>query len=108
MTTRKNSKKQTLTPASEVTINLDMNIVWEHLHTGFKNYINYTKNLELHKEDIPIFASDYKKTFKKSPNYVVIHPKNKHLIPYILKEFPDIGVGGASSVALWELRFCKD
>jgi len=81
-------------------------IVWEHLSTGFLNHINLKNNLELHKEDIPIFASDYKKKYKKNPRYVVINARNEHLIPYIQKEFPDIGVGYMAGVALWELRFC--
>ena len=81
-------------------------IVWGHLSTGFSNHINLKNNIELHKEDIPIFASDYKKKYKKNPRYVVINARNQHLIPYIQKEFPDIGVGYLGGVALWELRFC--
>tara|TARA_B100000949_G_C14112203_1_gene378866 strand:+ start:329 stop:769 length:441 start_codon:yes stop_codon:yes gene_type:complete len=81
-------------------------IVWEHLSTGYSNHINLKNNLELHKEDIPIFASDYKKKYKTNPRYVVINARNQHLIPYIQKEFPDIGVGYMGGVALWELRFC--
>jgi hypothetical protein len=86
---------------------LDIRIVWEHLHTGFVNYMNLQNNLELHKEDIPIFADEYRKRFKKHPKYTVIHPRNEHLIQYILEEFPTIGVGYMKGVSVWELRFCS-
>ena len=94
-------------PKQETQGDLNLKLVWEHLNTGYINYINLTKNLELHKEDIPIFADDYRKRFKQNPRYTVINGRNEHLIPYIQKEFPDIGVGYLSGVALWELRFCS-
>ena len=84
-----------------------MKTIWGHLGTGYKNYVNLKKNFELHKEDIPIFAQEYKKAHKKSPGYVVINPRNQHLIPYLRKEFPEIGIGGSKGCALWELRFCS-
>ena len=87
-------------------INLDMRSVWEHMRTGTANYVNLVKNLELHKEDIPIFAEKYRTSHKRPPGYVIIHPRNSHLIRYIKKEFPDIGVGGSNGTALWELMFC--
>ena len=93
-------------PVQESQGDTQLKVVWEHLNTGYSNHINLTKNLELHKEDIPIFADAYKKKFKANPRYVVIHSRNQHLIPYIQQEFPDIGVGYLSGVALWELRFC--
>ena len=85
---------------------IDLKLVWGHLNTGFANYHNTKNNLELHKEDIPIFATDYRKRFKKNPIYTVINARNQHLIPYIQTEFPDIGVGYLGGVALWELWFC--
>jgi len=94
-------------PKQEIHGDLDIRIVWGHLHTGFVNYINLTNNLELHKEDIPIFADAYRKRFKKHPKYTVINPRNEHLIPYILEEFPNIGVGYMGGVSVWELRFCS-
>jgi len=94
-------------PKQEIQGDLDTRIVWEHLHTGFVNYMNLKNNLELHKEDIPIFADEYRKRFKKHPKYTVIHPRNEHLIPYILEEFPTIGVGYMKGVSVWELRFCS-
>ena len=94
-------------PIQESQVDSELKIVWEHLSTGFSNHINLKNNLTLHKEDIPIFASDYRKKFKKIPRYVVINARNQHLIPYIQKEFPDIGVGYMGGVALWELRFCS-
>jgi len=94
-------------PQQEIHGDLDLRIIWEHLFTGFKDYINLKNNLELHKEDIPLFADDYRKKFKKHPTYIVINPRNKHLMQYILEEFPDIGVGYMEGVSLWELRFCS-
>ena len=98
--------KKNFVPSDTDEMTLDMQLIWGHLGTGSKTYINLKKNLELHKEDIPIFAKDYKKSFKRSPGYVVINPRNKHLIPYLKEEFPNIGVGGCMGCALWELRFC--
>lgn len=103
---RKSKKDYVLSDTDEMT--LDMQTIWRHMETGTKSYINLKKNLELHKEDIPIFAKDYKKSYKRSPGYVVINPKNSHLIPYLKKEFPDISVGGSRGCALWELRFCTN
>ena len=93
-------------PIQESQGDFELRRVWEHLSTGYSNHINLKNNLELHKEDIPIFASDYRKKFKQIPRYVVINSRNQHLIPYIREEFPDIGVGFLGGVSLWELRFC--
>jgi len=99
--------KRNFIPIDTDEMTLDMNTIWNHMRTGSKKYINLTKNLELHKEDIPIFASDYIKTHKNAPKYVVINPRNSHLIPYIKQEFSEVGVGGSKGVALWELLFCS-
>ena len=104
---RPTGKKNKSSTAILVQGELDLRIIWEHLHTGFTNYINLKNNLELHKEDIPIFADTYRKRFRKNPAYTVINPRNQHLIPYIQKEFPDIGIGYMGGVSLWELRFCS-
>jgi len=98
--------KKNLVPIDTDEMTLDMQTIWSHMGTGSKNYINLTKNYELHKEDITLFSNDYVKRYKKQPAYVVINPKNSHLIPYIKKEFPEIGVGGCKGTALWELLFC--
>jgi len=98
--------KKNFIPIDSDEITLDMSIISKHMETGAKNYINLTKNLELHPSDIPIFASSYTKSYNHSPGYVIINPRNYHLISHIKKEFPDIGVGYCKGTALWELVFC--
>ena len=82
--------KKNFVPTDTDEMTLDMPTIWSHMNTGSKKYINLTQNYELHKEDIPIFASDYIKTHKNAPKYVVINPRNSHLIPYIKQEFSEI------------------
>ena len=70
---------------------------------GYSIYCNIP-DMELKPDDMPKAVKRYHTRYAVLPKRIIIHERNKHLLPYLYAQVPDIEVGLANA-AIWELKF---
>ena len=60
--------------------------------------------MQLKPDDITKAIEKYHAGFSQMPRRVLLHERNKHLLPYLYAQVPDLEVGLVLNTALWEIN----
>ena len=61
-------------------------------------------NMALQPDDMTKAVERYHKGFLQMPKRVILHERNKHLLPYLYAHVPDLEAGLTVSTAIWEIK----
>jgi hypothetical protein len=99
------SKNIVLPPKAEGTVEPIVgfqNVTHAFGERGYAIYCNIP-DMELKPDDMPKAVEGYHARYSVLPQRIIIHERNKHLLPYLYAQIPDVEVGLANA-AIWELK----
>jgi len=101
-----NAPKVTLPPTADYMIEPIYGFQEVMKAFGEHSYMNHcnTVDMQLKPDDITKAIEKYHTGFAQMPRRVLLHERNKHLLPYLYAQVPDLEVGLVLNTALWEIN----
>ena len=73
---------------------------------GFNGYLVHCNipEMALSPSDMVNAVEKYHARFEQLPKRVILHERNKHLLPFLYAQVPDMEAGLTTSTAIWEMK----